>query len=254
MLSRIPSRLRAPPLIVTSLDKQQRLKRERTFASATTAVGKALESLFNDLVTVPQDEIDLVIGKANDFIQQIKHRINKNRFNLKFWEPYISGPVTTNMETSINNKFVDLILPIKLQDFKQKPVSAGYTMIHMSRNPSYDRYEAIRSTGHKNLVSSYKISECIHELIAHICQSMDSVTVLPFNSNSSDYGEGTHQIVVLLSDGVRLTVLPVLIPKVLKKDQDGTLIVARPYQFDTDPNSDQLWRYVRQPFSYHRVG
>lgn len=242
LLERLPTRIRAPPLAVTQLTSAQRLRREKTFASATTAVGRALDEIDKDFLSVSMDDINDVLEKTNSFIYAITHRINKNRHNLKFGIPYYSGPADDGLYTTQNYNRMNLYLPMKLKDVKIKDTLNGYSCVQMSRNPSYDRFHTIRSDNPKNYVSPFKVSQAIHELMSHICPSVGRGSVLPFFSNNSDYEEGTHQIVIILDDYIRLTVIPTVHPRVLKKDEDGTILIAKPYLFDHDPNTDTLWR------------
>lgn len=242
VLTRIPTRIRGPPLLVNKLSSAQLLRRDKTFASAKTAVGKALEDVYDGHVEVREWEIQNVIEQTNTFLYAIAHRINKNRHNLKFGEMQLAGPALNGLTTQHNYKHLLVYLPLKLKEFRLRGAYQGYTSIHTSRNPSYDRFQTIRSDSHKTLISPFKVSQAIHELMAHICQSVGRGAALPFLSNNSDYGEGAHQIVILLEDGIRLTIIPALYPRVLKKDEDGTIYVAKPYQFDKDPESDLLWR------------
>lgn len=241
-LRRIPTRVRAPPLVVSKLSSAQRLRRDKTFASASTPVGRALNELSDDYLTVTGSQIGEVIEKTNSFLYTITHRINKNRHNLKFGEPFTSGPAITGLYNKHNYNHLTVYLPLKFKDFRLREPYEGYTCIHMSRNPSFDRFQSIRSESHRNLLSPMKIDVAIHELMTHICQSVGRGTVLPFHSNNSDYEEGTHHIVVILDENIRLTIVPALVQKCLKKDYDGTIYITKPYLFDKDPNSDTLWR------------
>lgn len=240
-IERIPTRIRAPPLIVSKLTTAQRMRREKTFTSAKTAIAKALETTYDDLVEVPLSSVEEVLTTAEDFIHAIKYRINKNRHSLKFHEPFLGGETVTATVTKSSYKTLKLYMPLNFKDVRPRNAITGYTSIYMSRNPSYDRYQSIRTDGNRNLVSPLKVSKAVHEILTHICQSTGRGEVLPFHSNTSDYGEGNHQTVILLGD-IRLTAVPCISPKVAKRDEDGTLFVAVPYLFDEDPASDQLWR------------
>ena len=242
VLQRIPTRIRAPPLIVSRLSSAQRLRRDKTFASAATATSKALNDVYNEFLDVDESDIADVIEKTDSFLYTITHRINKNRHNLKFGEPYTGGPALTGLYNKNNYNHLFVYFPLKFKDFRLKEAFEGYTCIHTSRNPSYDRFQSIRSDSHRNLLSPVKIAVAIHELMTHICQSVGRGTVLPFHSNDSDYGEGTHQIVIILDEYIRLTVIPTLHQKRQRKDDDGTVFISKPYLFDKNPNSDTLWR------------
>lgn len=242
VLQRIPTRVRAPPLVVSRLTSAQRLRRDKTFASASTAISKALDEFYDDYISIDPATIEDVIEKTNSFLYSITHRINKNRHNLKFSEPTMSGPVVTGLFHKHNYNQLTVYLPLKFKDFRLKDPYEGYTCIHTSRNPSFDRFQSIRSDSHRNLLSPMKINVAIHELMTHICQSIRRGVVLPFDSNNSDYEEGTHHIVVILDDFIRLTIVPALHQRGLKKDYDGTMFVTKPYLFDKEANSDTLWR------------
>ncbi|KAF6031099.1 hypothetical protein EB796_010575 [Bugula neritina] len=243
VLPRIPTRIRGPPLIIGRLSSAQRLRRDKTFHSASTPVGKALVELEHEFLTVDDVQVGEVLDRVNSFIYTIAHRINKNRHNLKFGELYFSGPALNNLGTKLNFSHLNLYFPLKFKEFRLRDTHEGYTKIYLNRNPSYDRFQSIRSNSHKNLISPIKISAAIHEMMTHICQSVGRGTVLPFDDNPSSYGEGGYQVVVLLDDYIRLTVIPTLHIKLQKREVDETIIVAKPYLFDKDPESDTLWRY-----------
>lgn len=242
VLKRIPTTVRGPPLLINKLSSAQRLRREKTFTSAKTEIGKALEQMYEEHIQVELHEIEHVVEQVNSFLYTISHRINKNRHNLKFGEPHLTGPAMNGLTTKYNYNELTAYFPLKFKDFRVKGAYQGYTCIHTNRNPSFDRFQTIRSDGHRNLISPMKISLALHELMTHLCQSLGRGSVLPFQSNNSQHGEGSHQIVILLEDGIRLTVIPSLHPKSLRRDEDGTIYIAKPYQYDQDPNSDTLWR------------
>lgn len=242
VLKRIPTSVRGPPLLINKLSSAQRLRREKTFTSAKTEIGKALQQMDEEHVHVEEHEVENVLEQVKTFLYTISHRINKNRHNLKFGEPYLTGPAINGLTTKYNYNELTVYFPLKFKDFRMKGSYQGYTCIHTNRNPSFDRFQTIRSEGHRNLISPMKISQALHELMTHLCQSVGRGSTLPFHSNNSVHGEGTHQIVILLEDGIRLTVIPSLHPKPLKRDEDGTIYITKPYHYDQDPESDTLWR------------
>ncbi|XP_067932722.1 uncharacterized protein [Watersipora subatra] len=242
VLRRIPTRIRAPPLVVGRLSSAQKLRREKTFASASTAISKALDDLYHKHIHVDDAIIEDIIERTNSFLYTITHRINKNRHNLKFGELFMSGPAVTGLCNKHNYHHITIYFPLKFKDYKLRKAYEGYTSIHTSRNASFDRFQSIRSDAHKNLLSPLKISKAIHELMTHICQSIGRGVVQPFYTVDAE-GREKQSIVILLDDVVQLTVVPALQQRCLKKDEDGTLFVTKPYSFDKDPNSDTLWRY-----------
>lgn len=244
-IGRIPSRVRAPPLMINRLSSQQRLKREKTVVTPETELSKALESLYKEHIEVAEEEMERVLLEVEEFIHSIKYRIDKNRHNIKFEPAVIGGPIKEGTTTKSNYKHVVVYLPLKLKDIKLKQSNPGYTAIQVSRNPQYDRIASIRNEINKTLISPIKVTHAVHDIMTHVCQSTGRGEVLPFHCNPSEYGEGSHAVIInhigSMND-ITIKVIPTLYSTIAHKEDKGTILTAQPYHFDMEPDSDMLWR------------
>lgn len=223
----IPSRVKAPPH--AAVTTEQRKRRERTFTTTKTNLGKALDQLYEKKVHVSTEQRAHVMELVDEFVNLIRRRINTNRHNLKFGDPLIAGCLLNGIYTQQDFKSFDVFLPIKFKEFRTKPAEGGCSLVIVSRNKKYDRYHSIRAHSTQNIISPERVEEAVCDIVCHISQNARLGVITRCDVITDNW---THARVELGND-VTVTIHPCIAPKMKVSETFGAMLLM------TKPS---LWR------------